>query len=72
MFKVIKMKSKKDKDFIIRIPRRLYSKEMQKMFDFLRYKKATLSSKAKQKDIEELVEKVRTSRNEKKMAQQYL
>lgn len=66
------MKSKKDKDFIIRIPRRLYSKEMQKMFDFLRYKKATISSKAKQKNIDELVEKVRSARNEKKLAQRYL
>ncbi|MFM2337126.1 MAG: hypothetical protein RL115_319 [Bacteroidota bacterium] len=63
---------KKNTDFILRIPRKLYTKDLQRMFDFLRFKKATTNSKASQKSIDLLVESVQKSRNEKKQAQQYL
>lgn len=66
------MKIKSQTDFIIKIPKKLYSKDLQKMFDFLRYKKATSSSKATQKNIDILVSDVRKARNEKKQALQYL
>ncbi|MEN9549680.1 MAG: hypothetical protein RIR12_2271 [Bacteroidota bacterium] len=63
---------KKNTDFILRIPRKLYTKDLQRMFDFLRFKKATANSKPSQKSIDLLVESVQKSRNEKKQAQQYL
>jgi hypothetical protein len=67
------MKSmKKEKSFIIKVPRQLYTKDLQRMFDFLRFRKATASSKASQKDIELLVASVQKSRNEKKQAMRYL
>jgi hypothetical protein len=66
------MKQKIEDDFVIRIPKRLYTKELQKMFEYVRYKKGTSSSKATQKDVDELIETVRKTRNEKKLAQQYL
>jgi hypothetical protein len=66
------MKIKSQTDFIIKIPKKLYSKDLQKMFDFLRYKKATSLSKATQKNIDILVSDVRKARNEKKQALQYL
>jgi hypothetical protein len=66
------MKQKNEDDFVIRIPKRLYTKELQKMFEYLRYKKGTLSSKATQKDGDNLIETARKTRNEKKLAQQYL
>jgi hypothetical protein len=66
------MKIKSQSDFIIKIPKKLYSKDLQKMFDFLRYKKATSLSKATQKNIDILVSDVRKARNEKKQALQYL
>lgn len=63
---------KKGTDFIIKVPRKLYSKDLQRMFDFLRFRKATASSKASQKGIDLLVASVQKSRNEKKQASQYL
>jgi hypothetical protein len=63
---------KKDTDFILRIPRKLYTKDLQRMFDFLRFKKATAKSKVSQKSIDTLVSSVQKGRNEKRQAQQYL
>ncbi len=66
------MKAKQQNEFIIRIPKKQYSKELQKMFDYLRYRKATVSSKATQKGIDIVVESVRKARKEKAEALQYL
>ena len=66
------MKAVSDKEFLVKIPRRLYTKELQKMFDYLRYKKATQGSKASQKSVDVLVEAVRKQRNEKALAAKYL
>ncbi len=66
------MNSTAQKDFLFRIPQKLYSKDLQKMFDYLRYKKATQHSKATQKGVEKILEEVRNSRNEKKLANRYL
>ncbi|MBX9781939.1 MAG: hypothetical protein K2X48_01470 [Chitinophagaceae bacterium] len=62
----------KTKEYIIRIPGDVYTKDMKRMFDFLRYKKATKTSKASSKKIDELVDAVRKSRKEPKQALRYL
>jgi len=66
------MKAKQQNEFIIKIPRNQYSRELQKMFDYIRYKKATVKSKATQKDIDALIDTVRKGRKEKKEAAHYL
>jgi|HubBroStandDraft_5_1064220.scaffolds.fasta_scaffold1188713_1 hypothetical protein len=66
------MKQKNEDDFVIRIPKKLYTKELQKMFEYLRHKKGTSSSKATQKGVDNLIETVRKTGNEKKLEQQYL
>lgn len=66
------MKAKQQSEFIIKIPRNQYSKELQKMFDYIRYKKATIASKATQKGIDALVDAVHKGRKEKNEASQYL
>ncbi len=60
------------KEYLFRIPKNLYTKEVQKMMDYLRFKKATQFSKATQKGVDKIVDGVRSSRNEKKLASRYL
>ena len=62
----------KGANFIIKVPKKLYTKDLQRMFDFLRFRKATGSSKASKKNIDALVTSVQKARNEKKQAGQYL
>jgi hypothetical protein len=62
----------KTKEYIIRIPGEAYTKDMKRMFDYLRYKKSTTSSTATLKKMEQLADAVRKSRKEKKQALQYL
>jgi hypothetical protein len=66
------MKTKQTAEFIFRTPKKEYSKDLQKMFDYLRYKKATASSKATQKGIDVVIESVRKNRKEKIEASLYL
>ncbi|MBS4063169.1 MAG: hypothetical protein KGZ74_01340 [Chitinophagaceae bacterium] len=62
----------KSKEYIFRLSQEEYSNEIKKMFDYLRFKKATKSSKATLKEVELLVNEVRTNRKERKQALQYL
>ncbi|MBL7730125.1 MAG: hypothetical protein JNM88_03030 [Chitinophagaceae bacterium] len=66
------MKTKARKEFLFKIPQDLYTRELQKMIDYLRYKKATSNSKATQKGVDKIVDEVRKSRNEKRLASRYL
>jgi hypothetical protein len=66
------MKTFKERKFIIEVPEKLYTKDLQRMFDFLRFKKATGKSNASKDKIDVLVASVQKSRNEKKQAQKYL
>jgi hypothetical protein len=60
------------KEFLFRIPKNLYSKDLQKMMDYLRFKKATHGSKATQKGVDKIVDEVRKRRNEKTLASRYV
>ena len=62
----------KEANFFIKVPKKLYTKDLQRMFDFLRFRKATASSKASKKNIDALVTLVQKVRNEKKQASKYL
>jgi hypothetical protein len=62
----------KSREYIIRLTAEEYSNDIKKMFDYLRFKKATKSSKASAKGIDELVNEVRTKRKEAKQALAYL
>jgi hypothetical protein len=66
------MKTKQKGEFVIKISWDQYSKQLQKMFDYLRYKKATVSLKATQKRTDTLVDAVRKNRKEKNEASLYL
>jgi hypothetical protein len=66
------MNTTAQKEFLFRVPKNLYNKDLQKMMDYLRFNKATQRSKATQKGVEKIVEEVRKSRNEKKLASRYL
>lgn len=57
---------------MIEVPRTLYTKDLQRMFEFLRYKKVTKTSKASPKQVNALVELVQKKRNEKKQGLGYL
>ncbi len=62
----------KSKEYIIRLTAEEYSNDIRKMFDYLRFKKATKNSKASVKAIDELVTEVRLKRKEAKHAMAYL
>jgi site-specific recombinase XerD len=62
----------KSKEYIIRLTAEEYSNDIKKMFDYLRFKKATKSTKATTKAIDELVTEVRAKRKEAKQAMVYL
>lgn len=62
----------KSREYIIRLTAEEYSNDLKKMFDYLRFKKATKGSKTTTKGIDELVNEVRSKRKEAKQASAYL
>lgn len=66
------MSTTRQKEFLFRIPKKLYNKDLQIMMDYLRYKKATQNSKASRLNIEKLVNEVRKTRKEVNQASRYL
>lgn len=55
----------KDDDIIIRIPRKLYSKELQNMLNLIEHKKIVSKSKASEKDIEKFLSDIKKERGKK-------
>jgi hypothetical protein len=51
-----------DDDIIIRIPRRLYSREVQNMLSMIEHKKIVSKSKATEKKIEKFLDEVKKDR----------
>lgn len=47
-----------DKEILIRIPNSIGIKGAQRIIDYIRYQEITSNSKAKQKDIDELADKI--------------
>ncbi len=66
------MSTTSQKEFLFRIPKKLYNKDLQIMMDYLRYKKATQKSKASRLSIEKLVNEVRKIRKEVHQASRFL
>ena len=57
------MKSvEKEDDIIIRIPRKLYSKDVQNLIDLIQFKKTVANSKAIQKDIDDILTDIKKDR----------
>ena len=57
------MKSvEKEDDIIIRIPRKLYSKDLQNLIDLIQFKKTVANSKAIQKDIDDILTDIKKDR----------
>ena len=55
----------KDDDIIIRIPRKLYSKELQNMLHLIEHKKIVSKSKATEKDINNILSGIKKERGKK-------
>lgn len=55
----------KDDDIVIRIPRKIYDKEIQRMIDNIQFKKIIVKSKATQKDIDNIVAAIKKERRPK-------
>ncbi len=55
------MKERED-DIIIRIPRKLYSKELQNMIDLIEHKKIVSKSKITEKQVEEILSDIKKER----------
>lgn len=55
----------RDDDIIIRIPRKLYSKELQNMINLIEHKKIVSKSKATQKQVEKLLSDIKKERGKK-------
>ena len=66
------MSTTSQKEFLFRIPKKLYNKDLQIMMDYLRYKKAKQKSKASRLSIEKLVNEVRKIRKEVHQASRFL
>ena len=49
----------KEDDIIIRIPRKLYSKEVQRLINIIQFKKTVGHSKATQKDIDDIMNNIK-------------
>jgi hypothetical protein len=54
-----------DTDIIIRVPQNLYDKHVQRLIDYVEYKKIVSKSKATQKDIDKLVAEIKKERKPK-------
>ncbi|HVX24810.1 MAG TPA: hypothetical protein VHB70_00605 [Parafilimonas sp.] len=52
-------------DIIIRIPQNLYDEHVQRLIDYVEYKKIVSKSKATQKDIDKLVAEIKKERKPK-------
>ena len=52
-------------DIIIRIPRKLYTKELQNMLNLFRHKKLVSKSKMTEKKLEAVFEKIKKEREKK-------
>jgi hypothetical protein len=52
----------KDDDIVIRIPRKLYSKEVQRLIDIVQFKKMLTHSKATQKNIDDIMVDIKRDR----------
>jgi hypothetical protein len=52
-------------DIIIRVPQSLYDENIQDFIDYVEYKKTISRSKAKQEDIDKLVEEIKKERRPK-------
>jgi hypothetical protein len=55
----------KDDDIIIRIPRKLYSKELQNMLNLIEHKKMVSKSKATHKEVEKFLTDIKKQRAKK-------
>jgi hypothetical protein len=52
-------------DIIIRVPQNLYDEHIQRLIDYVEYKKIVSKSKATQKDIDKLVAEIKKERKPK-------
>jgi hypothetical protein len=52
----------KEDDIVIRIPRKLYSKNVQHLIDVIQFKKSVANSKATQKDIDDIMTDIKKDR----------
>jgi hypothetical protein len=55
----------KDDDIIVRIPRKLYSKELQNMLNLIEHKKVVSKSKATEKEIQKILVDLKKERGKK-------
>lgn len=57
--------TERDDDIIIRIPRKVYSKELQNMINLIEHKKIVSRSKATEKQIEKLLMDIKKERSKR-------
>ena len=55
----------KDDDIIIRIPRRLYDKNVQQFLDYIQFRKIVSKSKATEKDLNKILAGIKKKREPK-------